>query len=138
MDKKWENSQQAHPLNGFAASGGDVEKEMIKMRLCLCVVMCLIVHSTFAAEFDVSDRSNFIVLKQKDGVNMLFTAAIRKSQISSVSLEEEGRKYRLVITTSMQISDSGTFVLKEHRTGTDKKETIESAFNQILELLAKE
>ena len=108
------------------------------MRLCLCVVMCLIVHSTFAAEFDVSGRSNFIVLKQKDGVNMLFTAAIRKSQISSVSLEEDGRKYRLVITTSMQISDSGTFVLKEHRTGLDNKETIESAFNQILELLAKE
>lgn len=107
------------------------------MKLCLCVVMCLLAHSAAAADFNVSDRNNFIVLKQKDGVNLMFTSAIRKSQISSVSLEKDGGKYRIVITTSMQISDSGDFVLKEHRTGADNKEVIESAFNQILELLAQ-
>lgn len=107
------------------------------MRLGLFVALCLIAHSVCAANFDVSQRGAFLVLKQEAGGALVLHSAIRLSHISSVTLDRAEGEYKITIVTSL-LSNSGGPTLKYYELKTDDRRALEATFGQILELLAQD
>lgn len=107
------------------------------MRLGLLVALCLIAHSVYAVNFDVSQRGAFLVLKQETGSALVLHSAIRLSHISSVTLDRAEGDYKITIVTSL-LSDSGAPTQKRYELRADDRRAMEEAFGQILELLARE
>ena len=107
------------------------------MRQCLFVVLCLIAGAVCAVDFDVSQRGDFIVVRQEAGGSLVLTSAIRSSHISSVTLDKVDGDHRITIVTSV-LSDSGESTQKHYELKSDDRRAMEEAFEQILDLLARE
>lgn len=107
------------------------------MRLCLFVVLGLIATAVCAVDFDVSQRGDFIVVRQEAGSSLVLTSAIRMSHISSVTLDKVDGDHRITIITSL-LSDSGGPAQKHYELKADDRRAVEEAFGKILDLLARD
>ncbi|MDD2601141.1 MAG: hypothetical protein PHO37_18275 [Kiritimatiellae bacterium] len=107
------------------------------MRLCLCVVLCLLAHSVCAVDFDVSQRGAFIVLKQLDGSTLVLSSAIRMSHISSVTRDRIAGEYRITIITTLR-SDSSGPTQQHYELKADDRRIVDNTFDKILDLLGRE
>jgi len=105
------------------------------MKLCLCLVLCLLAHVVCADNIDVSQKGDFIVVKQEAGGSFVLTSAIRISHISSVTLDKVESGYRITIVTS-PLSETGGATQKQYELKADRQ-SIERAFDQILALLER-
>jgi hypothetical protein len=104
--------------------------------LLLVLVACVTTHTALALEVTIRDAKGFVVIEQKDGMTLIGSSAIRKSDISSVSLTRIGTKYKLVVVTAIRVSGPESSVLKQYETYPGSREDIEKAFNEIVKLLA--